>query len=145
MDLNALCDEAGAWTGWGDRGSEPQPIGEVLAELFAVYEQRFPENSLNRLSAGIQPEGSSSCPPAAEASQQASQAAHSAGPMTRMSWDVMSAILDHRGPSGVASKSGTRLVTISAGNGTTTLGCCPPKSTSRHTDQPGFPGKWTLK
>jgi len=57
-------------------GTEPYAIGEVLAELFAVYRERFP-------GAGLQPEGSTSCPPAAEASEQASQAAQSAGPMTR--------------------------------------------------------------
>jgi hypothetical protein len=29
-----------------DRGSEPQPIGEILAELLAQYQARFPEMQL---------------------------------------------------------------------------------------------------
>ncbi len=29
-----------------DRGGEPQPIGEILAELLAQYEARFPEVQL---------------------------------------------------------------------------------------------------
>jgi len=31
-------------SGWEeDRGSEPQAIGEILAELLAEYERRYPE------------------------------------------------------------------------------------------------------
>ncbi len=29
-----------------DRGSEPQAIGEILAELLAEYERRYPEVSV---------------------------------------------------------------------------------------------------
>ncbi len=34
-------------SGWeGDRGEEPQAIGEILAELLAEYERRYPEANI---------------------------------------------------------------------------------------------------
>ncbi len=36
--------DQGPWVDWDtDRVQEPQPLGEVLEELFARYERQFPE------------------------------------------------------------------------------------------------------
>lgn len=45
--MDAVLDYNSGWE--EDRGEEPQAIGEVLAELLADYERRYPEGNITVL------------------------------------------------------------------------------------------------